>query len=103
MLVRMKVTFPANSYNAKGLENSAVSQLCDIRLFEVMMRFKQDEWYCLILTHLFRHALNGGELINVTFPGENLTIYNSIANKNALPHSDDIYFDEVAEHLEVID
>jgi hypothetical protein len=51
-------------------------------------------------TYHIRHALNGGELINITFPGEDLTIYQSIANPEALPHSYDIYFDEVAEHME---
>jgi hypothetical protein len=44
----MKVVFPIGSHNAEGLEESAVSQLCDVRLLageaEVMMRFHQDEW-----------------------------------------------------------
>jgi hypothetical protein len=53
MQVRIKVIFPIGSHNAKGFEDSAIHQLCDIRLLageaEVMMRFHQDEWYILFL------------------------------------------------------
>jgi hypothetical protein len=71
----------------------AVSQICDVRLLtgeaDVMMRFDQDEWY----------ALSGGELVNITFPDDNLSVFNQMSNPH-LHHSEYLYFDEIAQVME---
>jgi hypothetical protein len=89
----MRVTYPAGSHNAPDMLDSAVSQICDVRLLtgeaSVMMRFDQDEW----------KALSGGELVNITFPGEDLSIYQQMANPELAP-SKEVYFDEVAQIME---
>jgi hypothetical protein len=89
----MKITFPPNSHNTPGLEASAISQLCDVRFLtgeaEVQIRFTQDKY----------DILSGGELINITFPDDNLSIFNELANPD-LPPSTDIFYDEVAAVLE---
>jgi hypothetical protein len=89
----MKVTYPAGSHNALNFTDSAISQICDIRLLtgeaNVMMRFKQDEW----------NALSGGTLVNITFPGEDMAIYQKLNNPELVPSSD-IYFDEVAQVMD---
>jgi hypothetical protein len=99
----MKVTYPAGSHNAVNLTDSAITQICDVRLLtgeaDVMMRFDQDEW----------NALSGGTLVNITFgavPGEEgeegqdpLSIYQKMANPELRP-SNEIYFDEVAQMME---
>jgi hypothetical protein len=99
----MKVRYPIGSHNAPGLNGSAIHQICDVRLLageaEVMMRFEQDEWYSLPYSFTYRNALSGGSLINITFPGEDLSIFQSIANPELTPSSD-IYFEKIAAIME---
>ena len=85
------VTYPAFSHNAIGLEESAISQICDVRLLtgeaEVVMRFQQDEY----------SALSGGTLVNINFPN-GPKVYQKFDNPNQKPSSD-LYFDEIAQAL----
>jgi hypothetical protein len=91
--VRIKVIFPAFSHNAPGLENSSISQICDVRFLtgeaEVQMRFEQDEW----------DILSSGNLVNITFPADNLSVYNQ-KQKPLLTPSNRIYYDQIAIILE---
>jgi hypothetical protein len=85
--------YPPFSHNAEGLEDSAITQICDVRFLtgeaEVQMRFLQDEW----------DALSGGTLVNITFPDSKLSLYNQMQNPQQTPSSE-IYYDEVAQVLE---
>jgi hypothetical protein len=89
----MKVTFPAFSHNAIGMEDSAVTQICDVRLLtgeaDVMMRFEQDEY----------GVLSGGTLVNITFPDDGLSIYNTLDNPELTPSSA-VFQDQVARVME---
>jgi hypothetical protein len=66
-----------------------VSQICDIQFLtgeaEVMMRYRQDEL----------RILNAGTLVNITFPGEDLAVYQQLENEELEPSSE-IYFDQIA-------
>jgi hypothetical protein len=89
----MQVLYPPFSHNAPGLESSAITQICDVRLLtgeaEVMMRFAQDEW----------DVLSGGTLVNITFPEENLSVYQQLENPLLTP-SKDIYYEQIEQALE---
>jgi hypothetical protein len=89
----MQVMYPPFSHNAPGLESSAITQICDVRFLtgeaEVMMRFAQDEW----------DVLSGGTLVNITFPEENLSVYQQMENPLLTP-SNQIYFEQIAILLE---
>jgi hypothetical protein len=53
------------------------------------MRFSQDEY----------DILSGGELVNITFPDDNLSVYNQMENTQ-LPPSSDIFYDQIEIILE---
>lgn len=85
---RIKVVYPPNSHNFAELSDSAIMQVCDMRIRtsvgDVMLQFQIDDY----------GVVSGGEIINITLPNY-FTILKDAGVNGAVPY----YYDQLAEAM----